>query len=734
MNRLFGSFVFWTVLSIVVLLIFSFFAFFKNRRKRRNYKTMAVLFMLGLYFSNVVFMSSLIYFGNKQTYRTVENGECKEKAIFEKTDSNEFRIKDENRYKRDSFWYGVIYSTKMNGLGVKYQALIPASFYLGNNSGLGNIAGIYFIILTILTPIAFGGLVASFFEGVFVIAKYYLIRNFCDNYYFSTLNEKALVLAKDIHKHQKNSLIIFCNKNKKIDSNLLSEAKYNGFILFSRNEIEFVRLAGKKKYFFIMYDDEIKNISSACSLMKFYSKKAKKISQNKKHLLYEKNTIYLFSENETTFECIDNFQPKDINLIILNRYRAAFYDVLLNKPLYRCLKDGRKDFVITLFGSGSCASEILKACVWVTQLGPEYKTTINVIDKNAVIFGSQLKKNNPELITENYEINFFDCDYTTAALDNLLMEKCLNTNYVIAAGKNDEESFSLGKYLWKFFTELSADYIPAPVINVYLENEKFIESIKGLVTRNEKDRHINPCNININTFGSNKDFYSYSLIVNSDVEKLSINSSCVYWKQREEKNPDDRMPSAFDLQNYYYADREIERGSNRTNGIHLVYKLFLLGYGIIKKSEATVEQIEESKKLLPQLKELLFQNINRSEYETSNHPKAKLARVEHDRWLAYYRSQGWRGIPYEKWKIFKEHFKETKSDGSFKFNQKDYNLKQHVCICPYEKLKAAEDCFGAKYRDFDFYYLKDLIYTIGLEKEETTKINISGLEYVLVSL
>ena len=77
---------------------------------------------------------------------------------------------------------------------------------------------------------------------------------------------------------------------------------------------------------------------------------------------------------------------------------------------------------------------------------------------------------------------------------------------------------------------------------------------------------------------------------------------------------------------------------------------------------------------------------------------------------------------------------ETKADGSFKFNQKDYNLKQHVCICPYEKLKAAEECFGAKYRDFDFYYLKDLIYTIGLEKEETTKINISGLEYVLVSL
>ena len=58
----------------------------------------------------------------------------------------------------------------MNGFFYDYQYdIIPASFYLGNEAGIGHIAGIYFIILTILTPIAFGGLVASFFEGVFAI-------------------------------------------------------------------------------------------------------------------------------------------------------------------------------------------------------------------------------------------------------------------------------------------------------------------------------------------------------------------------------------------------------------------------------------------------------------------------------------------------------------------------------------------------------------------------------------
>ena len=99
MKALFCDFKFWFFLSVLVLLAFSFFAFIKNREKRRNFKTMAVLFMLGLYFANVIFISSVIYFGNK-------------KKIMDKkeiVDSSEFYIKDENRRFRESIIYGLIY-------------------------------------------------------------------------------------------------------------------------------------------------------------------------------------------------------------------------------------------------------------------------------------------------------------------------------------------------------------------------------------------------------------------------------------------------------------------------------------------------------------------------------------------------------------------------------------------------------------------------------------------------
>ena len=191
MSSIFGSFIFWTVLSFIVLIVFSCIAFTAHKGKRRNYKYMAIMFMLGVYFSNVTFMSPLIFFGNVvewkeqvSSYKDVsiknfsKDTQLPEKSSVFSHFSTEFKITDSELLLRDSVLYGLIYSTKMSGLGVKYQALIPTSFYFSR------ISGIFFILLTILTPIAFGGMVASFFEGAFAFIRYFITKNFCDIYYF----------------------------------------------------------------------------------------------------------------------------------------------------------------------------------------------------------------------------------------------------------------------------------------------------------------------------------------------------------------------------------------------------------------------------------------------------------------------------------------------------------------------------------------------------------------------
>lgn len=726
MSNILGNFVFWTALSFIVLIIFSYIAFKTHKGKPRNYKYMAIMFMLGVYFSNVTFMSSLIFFGNavewKEKISSYDDlslkGFLKETKLPEKSSvfdhfNTEFEITDSQLLFRDSVLYGLIYSTKMIGLDVKYQALIPTSFYFSR------ISGIFFILLTILTPIAFGGMVASFFEGAFAFIRYFITKNFCDIYYFSDLNEKSVLLAKDIHENQKHSLIVFCNKNKEIDSALLQEAKYNGFILTTRNELDFVKYSKRKHCFFEMKNSEIKNVSDVSAILCEFQKIFNKCSEEKQNRILVNNKIYLLAENETSYEVINKLQ-KCVNVIILNRYKWAFYNVLVKKPLYDCLKGGRKDFSITVVGAGKCSVEIIKACVWCTQLGQDYSTKINVIDKNARVIENRLKKECPELISNTYNINFYDCDITTADFYKLLETQCADTNYITVATGSDDDNLNIAIELRRFYLCASPEYDNKPVINVYIENDDYLQSVQEILHSTSHASDDKDESYYLDTFGSDKEFYSYSMFDDSDIEKLALNSSCVYAAKRDLLN----------VKTDYYGRPEIERNSNRANAIHLIYKLYLLGYRIIKKADANEEQINNSEKLLSELKTIIDGEISDEEFKNLNSKRTQLARIEKERWNAFYRTEGWCGIPYDKWTEFYKKYNK----------QKNYSLKQHVCVCPYEKLEEAEKVFlnngkTNDFRKYDYIFIKDLPRTLGLEKEPDPKepeINVSGVEYILV--
>ena len=195
----------------------------------------------------------------------------------------------------------------------------------------------------------------------------------------------------------------------------------------------------------------------------------------------------------------------------------------------------------------------------------------------------------------------------------------------------------------------------------------------------------------------------------SDIENLALNSSCVYEKKR----------TLINVKEEYYKRSEIERNSNRTNAIHLIYKLFLLGFGIRKKSDPSItqEQKNSAPELLKDLKEKL---ADKSKLDN-------LAYIEHDRWNAFYRSEGWCGIPYDKLDAFKKQYNK----------QKNYVVKHHACICSYDMLQAVGELFKADYRSYDYDYIKVLTMTLGLEKEPNPKepeINVSGVEYILIKL
>ena len=174
----------------------------------------------------------------------------------------------------------------------------------------------------------------------------------------------------------------------------------------------------------------------------------------------------------------------------------------------------------------------------------------------------------------------------------------------------------------------------------------------------------------------------------------------------------------------YYNRPEIEIDSNRTNAIHLIYKLFILGYKILKRKDANTEQINNSQILVKELKDIISGEIIKDEYEDTNKKRTQLAKIEKERWNAFYRTEGWCGVSEDNFYCIKR-----------KFNRhKNIELKLHACICPYEMLKKVDEAFKKDFHEYDFVFIRDLIQTLGLEDDKANKINITGVDYILIKL
>lgn len=82
-------------------------------------------------------------------------------------------------------------------------------------------------VLFVAAPLLTFGIVASFFKNVFAYQKLIVNRN-SQMYVFSELNEKSLILAKDLCKSNKKRIIVFTDvfeRNEEENYELVESAK-----------------------------------------------------------------------------------------------------------------------------------------------------------------------------------------------------------------------------------------------------------------------------------------------------------------------------------------------------------------------------------------------------------------------------------------------------------------------------------------------------------------------------
>lgn len=589
-----------------------------------------------------------------------------------------------------------LYTLQICSMNANYDVFVNAS------EGISSTLFRYlFLALNVLSPLAFAGFIASFFKGAISTIKYVLFSCISDVCYFSELNSNSLSFAKDIIKNKPKTLIVFCSSDFASEKEQ-QEAYRHGCILFSKPETEFTGKSRHRRYYFEISSNQDENLKNTQELLRKL--------RSSKRIAADKIKIYMYSQQEEAALSLSSTDKKGMAVILVNRWRLAAYNLLFSEPLYASLRPGSKSMRILLVGSGKMGHELLKAALWAYQMGTQ--GSITVIDKNAEWYRSRLRLECPEFFGNEYSLSFFNADVLTDNFEHILKEHCPEMDYIAVALGDDSLNIKTALYLRSFYLRTSQGFNCEPKICVHIDSDTkaFAARDFAAVDREKINRKgwsstsLNAQNYGLTPFGMMSECYSYQFIVNSAVERIALNAHAAY----EQMFSDGKESTSEILASYNL--NEVNKNSNRANAIHLLYKLFLLGYIVKPHREASDAEISQSAVLVDELS----QKLNDEEtLET-------LARIEHDRWNAYMRGEGYIGASIEQAQTY------SKTVGSHKY----IRARMNACICPYDALDNVCAEFDPKLKDYDKTFIQNSVYILGLK--ENPNINISGIKNVLV--
>lgn len=579
-------------------------------------------------------------------------------------------------------------------------------FWIGEATKISYIYRIFMIVESYLMLIVFGGFILSLFTDAICLIKFHCLNSFYDIFYFSELNKKSLLLAKTIRKSNKKALLVFYNCNE--GNELKEDALFEEFLILKYDCSKMIQKPGHKLHFFMVKENHDENLSDGLQILNLYKGKFSSSS------LLENVTISIFSEAKDADVILNSTDKMGISVKLVNTHQKNANELIFNHPFYNAPGwDDNKHISVLIVGADRQGIAVLKNAVWSCQLGEGCKVEINVVDVHSSDISQKLEHECPELFNPkwNINLNFYDADVTKSDFDKILKEKCLETNYAVVCLNDDELAIDIALFLRRFFIYSDSDYVNEPFIAVRIFDDEKAESVKELAAVNREKISLKGWdvysskaeNYNIVPFGSNNSIYSYDKVVDNELDKLALNAHAAY----QNMFSDIEVPRSDILKTFNYS--EIDKKSNSANVLHIKYKLKMLGYEIKQFKNATEEEVKNSNGNVIQLKKLLEDDV----------VMEKLSRIEHDRWLSFLITEGWRGVSIDDAKIY------SAKSGSHKHTK----AKLHSCICTWDELDENIKVFDPHLKDYDAEFIRNIPSILGFED---SCINVSGVKYVLI--
>lgn len=407
---------------------------------------------------------------------------------------------------------------------------VGADLILENiNATTTEISGIYSAFMTCLffaAPILTFGFLLSLIKNLLVSVKYRFLHYTGDVYAFSSLNEKALLLADDIRKNHKKAVIVFTD-TENCDDSLIDEAKNLNAIISTEDICAFDFASHSKKaslIFIVSSEDESKNINCSLKLLEQYNDR-------------ENTDLYAFSSSADGEFLLSNADKGKIHLRRINEIRSQIYSYLYDSGTEifdnAVSINGKKEINIVLAGLGLYGTEMLKALSWYCQM-TGYSFNIYVFDKDESV-QDRFTYLCPELMPESYygrkaseehsyNIRFFTGIDTETNSFSEIFRSLSDISYVFIALGDDRKNISQSAAI-RILSERKGEN---PVIRTVVYDRQADSALEGI--SNHKGQ-----SYRILTIGNMKRLYSEEILLGTELEKIALERHLKWDKDKEDE-------------------------------------------------------------------------------------------------------------------------------------------------------------------------------------------------------
>lgn len=507
-------------------------------------------------------------------------------------------------------------------------------------------------LMTACAPIITSSLILSCFADMGEKLRYVLHPG-GDCHVFSELNANSLRLAEGLRK-KRSGVLVFCD-TKSADAALITQAKRLGGICLYQPITDFGVSGFHRHYtFYLISMREEENIAPVRRILARHSAVAE-----------GKLTVNAFARSGASI-CVAEEQPAgNVRVRFLDEV-ALFCDHLLFRyPLF-ALPEGQTKIFGLVIGCGRTGEQMLRSMVWAGQInGLSLKLRGVDVDPSAA---SRFFAAGPEL--RHYDLDIFGGVDACGEefLELLEREKLYQATYVVIATADDDLNIEIATRLRAEMIRLGGEF-DRPGSRIFM---RVRDDVRAENLRTERSSYLEKRNIHI--FGDNEELFSEPMLLDSKLERLTYAVALSYQGALEypEDSPEFREKAEECRKDFWKS--EYGRRSSMAAALHIPAKVYVAlrdsGCGESERAEALNELSGRTAELY---EEALTKGGDRL--------LEALGEMEHERWCAFLRSEGWRST--DRMLQF--------AGPANGYGAKWPPAKLHACLIPWQELNALSD-------------------------------------------